>query len=123
MKRIAAAWLVAALVSMATSCAARGVQSAAIEIQMQDVDRFFKIYEAASGHPTAVQLQRDYLDVGTVGLRHLATARNVTGERIAQAIAAQSHLRRIAETLPGGAEAARDGSRESWPAPGDGRSG
>jgi len=57
------------------------------EIQTTDVDLFYRIYEAAGGRPTAEQLQRDYLDRGTDGLRQLAKMRNVTGVRIADAIA------------------------------------
>jgi hypothetical protein len=44
------------------------------------------LHEAAGGHPTAAQLQHDYLDRGSPGLKHLAGARNVTGARIAEAI-------------------------------------
>lgn len=67
-------------------------QSSAIDILTEDVDRFFSVYEAAAGRPTASQIQREYLDVGTAGLRHLVRVRNVTGERIAQAIAAEPAL-------------------------------
>ncbi len=63
-----------------------------IEIQTEDVTRFYKVYEAAGGHPSAEQLQNDYLDPGTPGLHHLAKVRDVTGERIAQAIATRPEL-------------------------------
>ena len=63
-----------------------------IEIQTEDVARFYKIYDAAGGHPTIEQLQRDYLDPGTEGLHHLMKVRNVTAERIAQTIATQPRL-------------------------------
>ena len=43
-------------------------QAAAPEVHTEDVDRFYKIYEAAHGHPTAEQLQRGYLDTGSEGL-------------------------------------------------------
>lgn len=56
-------------------------------IQTDDVDLFYRIYDAAGGRPTAEQLQRDYLDQGSDGLRQLAKMRNVTGVRIADAIA------------------------------------
>ncbi|MGC1267474.1 MAG: DUF2268 domain-containing putative Zn-dependent protease, partial [Candidatus Acidiferrum sp.] len=52
-------------------------------IQIEDVALFYKIYDAAGGHPTADQLQRDYLDAGSDGLHVLAKLRNVTGARIA----------------------------------------
>jgi hypothetical protein len=55
-------------------------------IHTEDVDLFYKVYDAAAGRPTAAQLQRDYLDAGSEGLRTLAKLRNVTGERIAQTL-------------------------------------
>jgi uncharacterized protein YjaZ len=55
-------------------------------IRIEDVAQFYKIYDAAHGHPTAEQLQRDYLDPGSVGLHRLATLRKVTGAAIAENI-------------------------------------
>lgn len=55
-------------------------------VSTSDVERFYAIYEAADGKPTADQLQRDYLDQGTDGLKHFASIRKITGERIAKAI-------------------------------------
>lgn len=57
------------------------------EIQTADVELFFRVYDAAEGRPTAQQLQRDYLDAGSEGLRRFARLRNTTAERIAEAIA------------------------------------
>jgi hypothetical protein len=37
-------------------------------IQIEDVARFFEAHDAAGGHPTAEQLQRDYLNAGSNGL-------------------------------------------------------
>jgi hypothetical protein len=87
MNRIAIACLMGAM-----SCVARSAPSAAIEIQTEDVTRFYRIYEAARAHPSAEQLQHDYIDLGTAGLRHLTPVRNVTGEGIARAIAARPGL-------------------------------
>jgi hypothetical protein len=67
-------------------------RSAATEIHTEDVDRFYKIYDAADGHPTADQLQRDYLDAGSEGLHHLAQLRNVTGVRIADTLSKHPEL-------------------------------
>jgi hypothetical protein len=50
----------------------------------EDVERFYKIYDAANGLPTAEQLQRDYVDTGSEGLHTLARLRKVTGARIAE---------------------------------------
>jgi outer membrane protein assembly factor BamB len=83
---------VLALVCVAMACAVRGAMPAAIEIRMEDVTRFYEIYEAAGGRPTAQQLQRDYLDPGTAGLRHLTRVRKVNAENIARAIATQPQL-------------------------------
>jgi hypothetical protein len=92
MNRIAITCLMGAMACMAMSCVARSAPSAAIEIQTEDVTRFYRIYEAARGHPTAEQLQHNYIDLGTAGLRHLTRVRNVTGEGIARAIAAHPEL-------------------------------
>jgi predicted Zn-dependent protease DUF2268 len=67
-------------------------QSTAPVIETADVDRFYKVYGAAHGHPTAEQLQRNYIDDGSPGLRHLAEIRNVNGETIAKAIAAHPQI-------------------------------
>lgn len=84
--RIVAAALIATVASGMSSCAREDAPSGAIEIETEDVTRFFEVYDAANGRPTADVLQHEYLDVGTAGLHHLADVRNVTGERIAQAI-------------------------------------
>jgi Predicted Zn-dependent protease (DUF2268) len=56
-------------------------------IHIEDVAAFYKLYDATNGHPTADQLQHDYLDPGSDGLHNLAKMRNVTGARIADNIA------------------------------------
>lgn len=70
------------------------VAAAAVEptIQISDVALFYKIYDAAHGHPTAEQLQHDYLDRGTDGLHRLEKQRNVSGARIAAAIAGRAQM-------------------------------
>lgn len=67
--------------------AAATASAQAPEIVTSDVERFYAIYDAAGGKPTAEQLQRDYLDKGTPGLAEFAKMRRITGERIAEAIA------------------------------------
>lgn len=73
------------------------------EIRTSDVDRFYQLYDATGGRPTAVQLQT-YLDGGSEGLLTFAKMRNTTGERIAQAIAAKPDAyvaaRKCAAALP-----------------------
>src|SRR6202021_737630 len=56
-------------------------------IHIEDVAAFYRLYDATNGHPTADQLQHDYLDPGSDGLHNLAKVRNVTGARIADNIA------------------------------------
>lgn len=73
-------------------------------LETDDVALFYRLYDASGGRPSGEQLQRDYLDAGSEGLRHLASVRNVTGVRMAEAIAARPEIyveaRRCADTLP-----------------------
>lgn len=73
-------------------------------IRTDDVTSFYRIYDAAKGHPSADQLQREYLDRGSEGLHNLARLRNVSGARIADSIetnpALYSDARRCAAALP-----------------------
>ena len=73
-------------------------------IETGDVDRFYELYDAAGGRPTADALQQDYLDLGSEGLHELARMRKVTGQSIAEAIAKRpqiySKARGCADTLP-----------------------
>lgn len=90
----------------AIACAAfcATARSAAPAIHIEDVERFYQIYDAAGGHPTAEQLQHDYLDRGSEGLRQLAKVRNVTGVRIADTLAKRPELysgaKRCLDVLP-----------------------
>jgi hypothetical protein len=74
------------------------------DIRVDDVERFYAVYDAAGGEPTAEVLQADYLDKGSAGLAEFARLRNITGERIAAAIAKRPALfadaRRCAARLP-----------------------
>lgn len=56
-------------------------------IHTEDVYRFYEVYDAHHGHPTADQLQRHYLDPGSEGLHRLAKLRHVTGTTIASNLA------------------------------------
>jgi uncharacterized protein YjaZ len=55
-------------------------------IHIEDVASFYKLYDATGGHPTAEQLQHEYLDSGSPGLHRLAQLRQVTGSAIAAQI-------------------------------------
>ena len=73
-------------------------------IEIDDVARFYQVYDAAGGHPTAEQLQHEYLDPGSEGLHHLAEARRVSGTAIAKNLTAHpemySDARRCMAVLP-----------------------
>jgi hypothetical protein len=93
MKPIGAVVVIGALACAAISGTAWSVTAMAADpaagliIHTEDVERFYKVYDAAGGHPTAEQLQHDYLDPGSEGLHQLAKVRNVTGTRIADTMA------------------------------------
>jgi hypothetical protein len=72
--------------------ATRSAATAGAVVHTEDVDLFYRIYDAADGHPTAEQLQRDYLDQGSDGLQVLVRERNVTGQRIADMLAKNPSL-------------------------------
>lgn len=72
-------------------------------INVDDVYRFYEVYDAAAGRPTADQLQ-EYIDAGSPGLHIFAEKRRITGARIAEAIATRpaifSDARRCMDVLP-----------------------
>ncbi|WP_368566303.1 hypothetical protein [Pseudoxanthomonas sp. UTMC 1351] len=101
--------IVVALV-LATTSGARGVAASPVDkaaepvIETGDVDRFYQVYDAAGGRPTAEALQHDYVNLGSDGLHELARMRKVTGQSIADAIARRPEIyleaRDCADTLP-----------------------
>jgi hypothetical protein len=103
-RTIACCALTAIGTAAARSPSAPAVFSAGPNIHIEDVARFYKVYDAAHGHPTAEELQRDYIDPGSAGLHHLAKIRNVTGETIAKAIVVHPKIfadaRRCMAVLP-----------------------
>lgn len=74
------------------------------QIITSDVERFYRVYEAAGGHPSAEQLDQEYLGPGTDGLHEFAQLRKVTGARIAETNRLHpevySHARRCLAALP-----------------------
>lgn len=101
MRRVATLLVVlflAAPIAMSGACAASPT------IHIEDVYRFYKVYDAAHGHPTAAELQHDYLDPGSPGLHRLAKLRDVTGKRIAATLARDpkiyANARRCMAVLP-----------------------
>jgi hypothetical protein len=57
-----------------------------VEVRTDDVERFYRVYDAAHGHPTAAQLQAQYLDPGSAALRQFAVTRVGDAGRLAAAI-------------------------------------
>lgn len=102
MTRIAAV-VGAVLGALVSSCATPPRESGP-NVQIEDIALFYRLYDAADGQPTAEQLQADYIDAGSEGLRTLARLRNVTGARIAESIANRPEIygnaRACAEALP-----------------------
>jgi hypothetical protein len=98
MKRISLGVLIGVLTCAAISGAAGIAASTAIDpeaeptIHTEDVDRFYEVYDAAGGHPTADRLQRDYLDPGSDGLHQFAKLRNISGTRIAETLASHPEI-------------------------------
>lgn len=101
MRRIAA--FVAAGLCAGTACARAPAPPAPV-IEIADIDRFYELYDRMDGRPTAAQLQNDYLDKGSQGLRDFAQRRRITGEAIAETLAARPALyveaRRCADVMP-----------------------
>ena len=61
-------------------------------VNIEDVTRFFSVYDAANGRPTAEQLQHDYLDAGSAGLHRFAQLRKISGDRIAANLARRPEM-------------------------------
>lgn len=73
-------------------------------IRTDDVPRFFRIYDAAKGHPSASALQRDYIEAGSPGLHDFVPNRIVSGENLAASISqnpdAYERARECLRSLP-----------------------
>ena len=86
------------------ACIALRAATVSPDVVTRDVDRFYAIYDAAGGAPTAEQLQRDYLGKASAGLLRFAEMRRITGERIVEALRKNPDMYRAArdcaETLP-----------------------
>jgi hypothetical protein len=60
---------------------------AAPDVHIEDVTLFYKVYDAANGHPAADRIQHDYIDKGSDGLRRFFKERRTTAARVAQSVA------------------------------------
>jgi hypothetical protein len=68
------------------------------QLDTSDVDLFYRLYDVTGGRPSADQIQTQYIDRGSPGLRTFLQARRTTATRIADAIAAQPTLYQKART-------------------------
>lgn len=67
-------------------------------VHTEDVTLFYRVYDAAGGHPTADQLQHAYIDKGTDGLRRFLAQRRTTAARIEQEISSHPQIYADAKT-------------------------
>jgi hypothetical protein len=87
MRKVSIGIVLSVLACVANCSLAQDGKRPAPEIRIDDVELFYRVYDAAGGRPSAEQLQRDYLDRGSEGLHQFAKVRNITGVRIADALA------------------------------------
>jgi hypothetical protein len=62
------------------------------EIHTSDVDRFYALYDATGGKPSAARIQRDYLDHATDGFAAFMAMRRITADSIAARLAGEPEL-------------------------------
>lgn len=61
--------------------------AAQVEVRTSDVDRFYRVYDAAHGTPTAAELQVGYLDAGSDAVRQFIPDRILSADALAKTIA------------------------------------
>jgi hypothetical protein len=95
---LAIAGLVAAVSSQAAG------DPFAARVRYDDVDRFYAVYDAAGGRPSADQLRRGYIEAGSAGVRDFIPNRIVSPEALAAAVvkdrAMYERARRCRAALP-----------------------
>jgi len=64
----------------------------AVEVRTNDVDLFYRVYDAAHGAPTGEALQHDYIDAGSDGVRQFVPYRIKSGADLAVSIAKNRDL-------------------------------
>lgn len=73
--------------ALAVAALAHGAGAATpVVFHTEDVDRFYRVYEAAHGRPTAEQLQSQYLEPGTQALHQFVVTRIGDAGQLAAAI-------------------------------------
>lgn len=99
-----------AYATLGTVALAAGVATGAVpqvEVRTTDVDLFYRIYDAAGGHPDAPTLQRDYLDAGSEGVRQFIPQRIRSADALAKAVATQRDVYEKARACAAALPAAR----------------
>ena len=71
---------------LASVLAHAGPNPAPVVMRTDDVDRFYRVYDAAHGHPTAEQLQAQYHDPGSQALHQFVVSRIGDAAKLAAAI-------------------------------------
>lgn len=64
----------------------------AVEVRLEDVERFAELFRRTQGHPTADQIQHEYLDPGSYGISIFTPNRIANADNLARTIAAQPEL-------------------------------
>jgi hypothetical protein len=81
-------WRAVAAGVLALAATAHAAEAAPrVDFRTDDVDRFFQVYDAAHGRPSAAQLQAQYLDPGSEALHQFALTRIGGAAKLADAIA------------------------------------
>lgn len=75
-----------ALAAVLAAPAAAYAQVPGPEIRIEDVARFYRLYDAAGGKPSGEVLERGYIAAGGPGVRDFVPGRILSGERLAQRI-------------------------------------
>jgi len=78
----------ACLACVALARAADAAASVQVTVRTDDLDRFYRVYDAAHGKPDAAVLQAGYLDPATPGLKLYLAAHIRSAARLQHAIAA-----------------------------------
>jgi len=104
MPRLIAAGLIALLVPLHSHATEPAATPPAAQVRIDDVQRFYQLYDRTDGHPAANRLQSDYLDQGSPGLKQFVHSRIGSADKLAAAIdkAPDAYLdaRACAATLP-----------------------
>lgn len=78
--------LLLAATVLAAGLARAAAPAAPVVMRTDDVERFYRLYDDTHGHPTAAQLQAQYLDPGSEALHQFVTLRIGDATQLAKAI-------------------------------------